>query len=125
MMEHVNTANDDARTIEPGWFSVRCVFQVNDESPFTYEERITLWRADSFEEAIALAEAEASEYARDTGLRYLDLAQAYQLADEVDHGAEVFSLMRDSGLQPDDYLDTFFETGTERQGTIGDHPVQP
>lgn len=33
-------------------------------------------------------------------------------------GAEVFSLMRDSDLEPDDYLDAFFSTGNERQGDV-------
>ncbi|MGH2943305.1 MAG: hypothetical protein ACRDLN_11105 [Solirubrobacteraceae bacterium] len=31
------------------------------------------------------------------------------------HGAEVFSLMRDSVLEPADYVDRFFDTGDERQ----------
>jgi hypothetical protein len=47
---------------DPGWFSVRCIFQCDDEAPAMYEERITLWRAARFEEAIALAEAEAEDY---------------------------------------------------------------
>jgi hypothetical protein len=32
-------------------------------------------------------------------------------------GAEVFSLMRDSQLAPAEYLDAFFDTGSERQQT--------
>ena len=30
-------------------------------------------------------------------------------------GAEIFSLMRDSDLDPEDYLDTFFDTGEEHE----------
>lgn len=30
--------------------------------------------------------------------------------------AKVFSLMRNSELEADDYLTTFFDTGSERQG---------
>jgi hypothetical protein len=104
-----------------GWFGVRCVFEhESDDAEHSYEERVTLWRAGSFDEAIALAEAEAIEYAATLGrTRYLGLAQAYVLADEPGHGAEVFSLIRDSELAPDEYLDAFFDTGTEYQQPSG------
>lgn len=103
------------------WYAVRCVFrsawlETADHLPpdeHLYEERITLWQATSTEEAIALAEAEAIEYA-DEDDEYLELAQAYKLVDELGQGAEVFSLMRSSSLDPDDYLDAHFDTGTER-----------
>ena len=35
----------------------------------------------------------------------------------VTSGAEVFSLARDSELASDEYLDSFFDTGTERQSS--------
>ena len=101
------------------WFAVRCVFRTAwigdgpDPAEQLYEERITLWQAGSSEEAIALAEQEAAEYAEDDD-EYLELAQAFELYDDPGHGAEVFSLMRTSPLEPDAYLDTFFDTGTER-----------
>jgi hypothetical protein len=38
-----------------------------------------------FEEAIALAEAEAEDYAETLHYCYLGLAQAYQMADEIGH----------------------------------------
>jgi hypothetical protein len=40
------------------------------------------------------------------------------LPESPGYGTEVFSLMRDSVLEPNAYLSTFFETGTERQGII-------
>jgi hypothetical protein len=103
------------------WYAVRCVFRAawhgvdGEVAPreSLYEERITLWQADSAEEAIALAEGEAAEYSEDDD-EYLELAQAYELFDELGHGAEVFSLMRSSHLEPDAYLDAFFDTGKER-----------
>ena len=103
------------------WYAVRCVFrsawaESSEGLPpdeHLYEERITLWQASSMEEAIALAEAEAAEYA-DEEDDYLDLAQAYKLFDDPGHGSEVFSLMRSSRLEPDAYLDAFFDTGDER-----------
>jgi hypothetical protein len=48
-------------------------------------------------------------------MRYLGLAQAYRLGDPPGDGAEVFSLVRGSDLGDEAYLDTFFDTGTERQ----------
>jgi hypothetical protein len=103
------------------WYGVRCVFQHGPDGPdgTSYEERVTLWRAGSFDEAIGLAEAEAAEYAAgladvvDTGL-----VQAYALTEPPGHGAEVFSLIRDSVLTSDEYLDRFFDTGGERQQLV-------
>jgi hypothetical protein len=87
-----------------------------------YEERVTLWRANDIDEAIAQAEAEALDYAailEDAPDEYLGLAQAYALSDAPNQdGAEVFSLIRDSTLDPETYLDTFFDTGREHQRTI-------
>lgn len=106
-----------------GWYSVRCVFQLNEFSESPYEERITLWRADDFDTAIELAEAEALDYIEDTTSTYLGLAQCFYLGDDIQQihsGTEVYSLMRDSQLSPDQYLDTFFDTGTEHQRRADD-----
>jgi len=77
-----------------------------------------MWLASSAEQAIERAEAEAIEYAgaiEQSPGTYLGLAQSYRLIGTPSDGAEVFSLMRHSELGPDDYLDTFFDTGAERQ----------
>ncbi len=97
------------------WYTVRCVFRSEADDGHVYEERITLWRAGGLDEAIALAETEAAEYAQIGQVEYLGLAQAYWLQTPPDGGAEVFSLMRESDLDADDYLDQFFDTGRERQ----------
>lgn len=94
---------------------MRCVFREFRDGGQFYEERVTLWRASSLDEGIARAEAEASEYAEDLSVEYVGFAQAYLLSDEVGDGAEVFSLIRGSELEPEDYLDAFFDSGTERQ----------
>jgi hypothetical protein len=80
-----------------------------------YEERITLWQAATAEDAIELAEADAEEYAEILGSEYVGLAQSYRLSDVPGHGAEIFSLIRRSTLDPSDYVDRFFDTGTEYQ----------
>jgi hypothetical protein len=104
------------------WFSVRCHFRWSAEwKGEPYEERITIWIADSADQAIALAEAEAHEYAESCGLEYLGLAQSYligNLDEGLGTGTEVYSLLRDSGLEPDDDLDQFFDTGREHEGPM-------
>jgi hypothetical protein len=102
---------------EGTWFSVRCVFELTSDSrdERSYEERITLWRANDFDAAVASAEAEAAEYAATLSATYLGLAQAFAIAGDVADGCEVFSLIRDSDLPPALYLDAFFDTGAEYQ----------
>ena len=78
-----------------------------------------MWLATSFDDAIAQAEVEARDYEQD-GITYVEFAQAYRTFIEVpvgfEEGQEVFSLLRESELEVDEYLDTFFDTGRERQG---------
>ena len=98
------------------WYGVRCFFQREDGF---YEERITVWRADSFDEAVVKGEEEARSYAETVELVYLKLAQAYLIGKDVlSEGSEVFSLIRKSALPANDYLNHFFDTGEELQGTI-------
>lgn len=105
---------------EPSWYAVRSVVRLDapDRPGSAYEERITLWRATSFDEATEKAEAEARSYAAGLDLTpdaITGLWQSYHLFDEPGDGAEIFSLMRVSELEPNAYLETFFDVGTERQ----------
>lgn len=100
-----------------GWVAVRCVFREQRDGAQYYEERVTLWQSASVDEGIERAEAEAREYAEVLAVEYLGFAQGYLLSDDVGDGAEVFSLIRGSELDPEGYLDAFFDTGTERQAT--------
>jgi hypothetical protein len=103
--------------VDAQWYAVRCIIDHGG----TYEERITLWRAADAESAVELAEDEVESYAASLGgSEYGGLAQVFALADVPGHGTEVFSLMRDSELGVNEYLDAFFDTGTERQGLIED-----
>jgi hypothetical protein len=109
------------------WYAVRCVFRKGwypgevTRTPvgeYDYEERITLWSAPSMRVAIKRAEKEARRYASsidEAPSRYLDFAQGFRLFDRPQDGAEVFSLIRRSGLKQNRYLDSFFDTGTEFQ----------
>ena len=49
-------------TSQAAWFSVRCLFLLDPEKPATYEERVTVWKASSFDDAIALAEHLRARY---------------------------------------------------------------
>lgn len=102
-------------------YSVRCIFRWAPRADQTkrhlYEERITVWAADTLDEAIELAEAEAAEYASE-GEEFLRLSQGFWMFEDLvlpRQGIEVFSLLRESDLEPREYLDAFFDTGLERQ----------
>ncbi|MDT8914276.1 hypothetical protein [Amycolatopsis sp. PS_44_ISF1] len=100
------------------WYAVRCVFRWTDADDRPYEERITLWRATDLDTAIARAESEAREYAENTGVTYLGLAQGYETGEkDLTEGCEVFSLLRESALSPEEYLDRHFDTGGEHERT--------
>jgi hypothetical protein len=74
---------------------VRCLVELASGH---YEERITLWQVSSSDAAIELAESDIREYAVNISATYLGLAQAYELPDPPSHGAEAFSLIRNSDL---------------------------
>lgn len=97
------------------WYSVRCHFRIDQRH---YEERITVWQAEGFDEAINLAEAEAGSYPNG---EYLGSCDCFHLSDagmQASQGAEIYSLVRASDLDPDTYLRTFFFTGSERSAEV-------
>jgi hypothetical protein len=99
--------------VEATWFGTRCVFHHREHGVF--EERITVWLAPDVDTAIEFAEGEAEAYADVNGIEFNGFVQAYAMIDDLESGAEVFSLGRTSELQEDEYLTRFFHTGTERQ----------
>jgi hypothetical protein len=103
-------------------FSVRCIFlwapRDDQKLKYLYEERVTLWQAENIDLAIEMAESDARSYAENAD-EYLGYSQAFALFDPVNaSGIEVFSLLRESDLPPQTYLDTFFDTGHERGQTL-------
>ena len=116
---------DETQPMDEPWYGVRTVFEHPDEDPSSgerwYEERITLWRAASADEALERAEAEAGGYAERHGCEDTGVVQVFHIAGaEVGAGTEVFSLIRSSRLGPDQYLDAHFDTGTEIQRDASD-----
>jgi acyl dehydratase len=101
------------------WYAAKTIYKhyhVEDGTPkIVFEERIVLFYAADFDEAIAKAEAEASEYCgKNNGTVYLDFVDVFHLFDEtIGHGIEVYSLMRESDLSEKDYLDHFYDNGKE------------
>ena len=103
------------------WFGVRCIFELDRETRSdidrrSFEERVTIWRASGFDMAIELAEADAVDYATTLDAKYLGFAQAYKIEGSPMQGSEVFSLIRQSELAPEQYLSAFFDTGRENHG---------
>ena len=128
----LESRRQDQRVTQEGrlsWYAVRCLFEwrgPGKKRRRIYEERITLWHASSFDEAILKAEAEASDYLNgddETGrgpIRYLALAQAYLLDEGAvpGEGVEVFSMLRESNKKPKRYLTRYFDTGRENNGGL-------
>lgn len=101
-------------------YSVRCLYLwADDESTsdaHVYEERITIWNAQTAEEALEYAEVDARKYAKQNDVKYLSFAQIYVMSDEMEaSGQEVFSLLRESKLDSAAYITAFFDCGTERE----------
>lgn len=102
------------------WVSVRSVYETSSGGKSVFEERVTIWRVGSLDDAISNASSEAVAYAEslttpDSKTEFLGLCQAYALMDTIENGAEVFSLLRRSDLDRATYLNHFFDTGNEIQ----------
>jgi hypothetical protein len=83
------------------------------EGGCVYEDRVVLIRADTADEAIEKAEAEAATYAGD-GSEFLGFTNVFHLyASSLRDKTEVYSRMRSSTLSPGDYLDHFHDSGAE------------
>jgi hypothetical protein len=103
------------------WFGARTVYRVEESNTVTnaqnklYEERVVLVSANSFDDAIEKAEKDAEKYAANNNMTYLGFVNVYELyANKIEEGTEVYSLMRESELDADAYIDRFFDTGNER-----------
>ena len=88
------------------WFGVRTVFLHRSSPAQVYEERINVVQAESQDDAIVKAETIAKEHA-DEAAEFLDYVDVFEMFDELADGAEVFSLIRESDLAPNAYIDKF------------------
>ena len=107
------------------WYSAKCVFRHNaptgPSGKFVYEERIIVLRADDLDEAIRRVEEEAHEYSAGLeGVEFTGFVAAYDLGlDEIDDLSEVYSILRDSDLEAEAFLDRYYDDGSERTQHVG------
>ena len=98
------------------WYGVRLIYRLIGTSRLAYEERIIIVRAETDDDAIAKAEQYSKDYESET-TEYVGYAMAFHIFDEngpcLRPGTEVFSLIRQSELDPNTYLDRFHDTGNE------------
>ena len=99
------------------WYGVRLIYQHIGVADKAFEERILIVCAESGDEAIASAEAISSATYEDENCSYTGYAMAFHIFDErgdaLPEGTEVFSLLRKSELPVNEYLDRYFDTGSE------------
>lgn len=106
-------------SVKNPWYGVKCLFShtqiINKEEKMFYEERVLLIRANNFEEAIEKAEQEAVLYAYLLDeVEYLEYSNAFNIFEaEINDGSEIYSIIRESNLDRDEYLDKFYDTGDE------------
>jgi hypothetical protein len=102
------------------WYGAKTIYRhdlIEDDTAKTlFEERVVLFQTVDFGGAIAQAEAEAKAYALNHDVEYLEFMDVFHIFDEkVGHGTEVYSLMRESRLSEQDYLDRFYDDGNEHR----------
>jgi hypothetical protein len=100
------------------WFAVQCFFVIEaggitSDRGQMYEERITIWRAESPEEALEKGLEEADRYATDTrfAIERIHYARSVEMFDPPGEGTEVWSVMRDSWLPPKEYVERYVIEG--------------
>lgn len=103
-----------------GWYSVRSVFRsdrTEDGQPRrSFEERVVLFRAASFEDALTKGEAEARRYSADSPRYHMlnHLVAYYIHSDDVlCDGDEVWSSVREVDTTDELFLKKVFEDETE------------
>ncbi len=101
------------------WYGARTIYLHNArkvETSNLYEERIVLIKANDFFDAITKAELEGEKYAKEESeIEYLGFVNVFKLFESrIKDKTEVYSLMRESKLNSEDYLSTFFDTGSEK-----------
>lgn len=113
----------DSRTAMNGpsalsWYGAKTVYAHERLAPqqgkLCYEERVVVLQANSFDDALRLAEHEAEQYAAGLdGCRYLQFVNVFEMFDEeLAAGSEVFSIMRSIDATPKEFVDRFYDDGS-------------
>jgi len=106
---------------DDAWFAAKCIFKhagvrVSEKKASLYEERIVLVRAHDEQAAIVSAEREAIDYVGYLeGVEFLRYTMVFRLFEEkIENFTELFSVMRESPLSSDEYIDRHYDTDSER-----------
>ena len=96
------------------WFGAKTLYRWPDRAGregYVYEERVVILRARDQDDAIARAEEEAARYVKavDEGMEYMGSVNVYEMFDDVADGAEVFSLLRSTRLDPEAFLERYHD----------------
>ncbi len=86
-----------------------------------YEERIILLRAESFDAAVIKAEREAARYSENSdNCEYAGFTDVFKLYEEkLADKSEIFSTMRTSDLNAENYLERFYPGEAENCESAG------
>jgi hypothetical protein len=98
------------------WYSVKGLFRwymKNDGSTNQIEERVVLFKAESFDQALDLAEAEAVKYCQDDasanfGVEPIGWWHAYWIGELPTHGVEVFSRRSNTNLNGEAFVKRYY-----------------
>jgi hypothetical protein len=118
-MESSEVGNIEPQEETPEWYSAKCIFRHNNltgnKKTTAYEERVVILRAHNFDEAMSLGEEEAKAYANSLdGVEYLNFISVFHLfAKRMRSKTEVYSLMRKNKLSEKQFLDRYYDDGTE------------
>lgn len=115
------------------WFGARTAFSYrvmgNTDAPFVFEQRVVVFRAPTFEDAMAIAEKEADSYARRMSARnsdgqevrveYLGYCNVFEIGDTLEDGVEVHSQLtvHPTRASQDELLDRFVGTENENDSS--------
>ena len=98
------------------WFGAKTVLRhpglEREPGKSCYEERVVLIHASDEEEALKLAEQEANEYADGLATKFLGYVNIFRMDCTLGSLAEVFSIMRTTTMEEDEFVTHFYDDGT-------------
>lgn len=98
------------------WYTVKGLFRwyfKSDGKTHLYEERVVLFKATNFDEALNKAEIEAIEYCEEDKeanfmVENLNRFTAHKILDKLDEGVELLSSRKESNLNKMEYIEKYY-----------------
>lgn len=96
------------------WYSVKTLLYNTEVK--TYEERIVLFRANSFDDAESQAIAQSKEHVSNlNGIIFIGIIDVFHLYDQpIGSGSEVFSQMIKSDLSSKEFIQRFYNLDLDK-----------